>query len=74
MGIKFEELPPEGGKRSGAINMRLTPREAEMLKVIGIHTPKSQHQWMLDTILGPLEAEYKRIVETQQALDRMTGK
>lgn len=62
MAIQLEELPQEGGKRSGAINVRLTLREAQMLKVIGLATPRSQHQFILDAILGPIEEEYNRIV------------
>lgn len=61
--IPTPQLPVSGGPRSGAISLRLTQEETAKLRFIAEHTPKSQHQFVLDVLLPALDAEFKRLTK-----------
>ena len=55
------QFPEQGGSRFGVLNLRLTPREAAVLRFCGDNGKKSQHQIILDVALLAIQNEYRKI-------------
>lgn len=56
------EFPLAGGARAGVLSLRLTPREAAILRWLGETGKKSQHQIVLEGALAAMEAEARKLL------------
>jgi hypothetical protein len=61
---KNVSFPSAGGPRSGALSLRLTPRETAVLRWLAEHGTRSQHQIVLDAVQRAIEADYRQIADS----------
>lgn len=63
-----DSFPSAGGPRSGALSLRLTPRETAVLRWLANNGRRSQHQIILDATQRALEEEYRRLANSPDFL------
>ena len=56
-----DSFPSAGGPRSGALSLRLTPRETAVLRWLAEHGTRSQHQIVLDAVQSAIETNYRQL-------------